>query len=186
MIRNVLAPMSTKVPPAVRKQLLDAAIERIEAGERGWEAFLDVAQGGDGKAAAEALRALATRVLKKQPDKALIALTALSRSGHANDDDAWLLASMELARSPRDLAPSARAGDASLKEIQALAERGFDVVGKLRKDRGIELDTVYYVGFHFAERRDPIGADLLRLVIEKGGRTKIAKMAKSKLGLAEG
>jgi hypothetical protein len=43
---------------------------------------------------------------------------------------------------------------------------------------------VYYVGFHFAEH-DPrwrkLGGDLLRLVIKRSPRGKIAAAAKSKL-----
>jgi hypothetical protein len=71
-----------------------------------------------------------------------------------------------------------------LRQLERLASRGFDVVGRMRKDRSIDMEAVYYVGFHFSERREPIGADLLRVVIEKEGRTKLAKMAKSKLGIA--
>ena len=40
-------------------------------------------------------------------------------------------------------------------------------------------------GFHFAEQGHPLGEELLRVVVDKGGRAKIAKMAKSKLALGE-
>ena len=49
----------------------------------------------------------------------------------------------------------------------------------------LELEHLYYVGFHFAEQAHPLGEELLRAVVERGGRAKIAKMARSKLALAE-
>jgi hypothetical protein len=55
----------------------------------------------------------------------------------------------------------------------------------LRKDRSLGLEDLYFLGFHFAEENLPLGEELLRLIVEKGGRAKIAKMARSKLALAE-
>jgi hypothetical protein len=40
------------------------------------------------------------------------------------------------------------------------------------------------VGFHFKEEDHPLGTELLEHVAKEGGRTKIAKMAKNKLGLS--
>jgi HEAT repeat protein len=184
-IRTVLRPLASRLTPAVRKQLLEAAIEQLESGQKGWEACLDVAQASDAKGTAEALRTSATRMRKKNPDKALAALSVISKSEFATDDDRWSRAVLELLRSPRELSPAARATDDALRQIAALAEEGFDVVTQLRKDRSLDPEQLYYVGFHFAEKRDPIGAELLRVVIDKSGRTKLGKMAKNKLGLSE-
>ena len=41
------------------------------------------------------------------------------------------------------------------------------------------------MGFHFTELDHPLGEELLEEVVKKGGRTKVAKMAKNKLALAE-
>jgi hypothetical protein len=50
----------------------------------------------------------------------------------------------------------------------------------------VDLEHLYYVGFHFAEEGHPIGEELLGEVVKKGGRSKVAKMAKNKLALVEG
>ena len=69
--------------------------------------------------------------------------------------------------------------------LSSLLSRGFDVGSALRKDKSLELDALYYVGFHFAEAKKPVGEELLEEVVKKGGRTKIGKMAKNKLALLE-
>jgi HEAT repeat protein len=187
MIRNVLRASAKKIATAIRKQLLDASLERLEAGERGWEALLDVARDADGDATAAALRALATKLRKKDNvDKARTVLELLCRTDRATDDDRYARASLELTKSGRDTRPAARSGDESLKMIGALLGRGFDVFKALRTDKSLGLDELYYVGFHFAEDGHPIGEELLAEVVKKGGRAKIGRMAKNKLELAQG
>lgn len=187
MIRNVLRPTAKKIPPATRKALLETALERLEEGERKWESLLDVARDADPDAAAAALRALATKLRKKDnPDKALTVLTLLCKSDRATDDDRYARAVLELKKGVRDTRPAARAGDESLKMIGALLGRGYDVAKALRTDKGLELEDLYYVGFHFAEDGHPLGEELLSEVVKKGGRAKIGRMAKNKLELVEG
>jgi hypothetical protein len=108
----------------------------------------------------------------------------LCRSDGCTDEDRYGLAAAELTRGVHDTRPAARSGDESLRLLGALLDRGVDVGALLRKDKSLELDHLYYVGFHFAEEGHPLGEELLRVVADKGGRTKIAKMAKSKLALA--
>ncbi|MEO7112217.1 MAG: hypothetical protein ABI183_17360, partial [Polyangiaceae bacterium] len=59
----------------------------------------------------------------------------------------------------------------------------YDVTTALRKDRGVDLEQMFYVGFHFLEEGHPAGEELLNEVVKQGGRAKIAKMAKNKLAL---
>jgi HEAT repeat protein len=183
LLRNVLRPSAKRVPAATRKSMLEEAIGRLSAGDRNWEPLLATVRDADAAGAAEALRALAQRLRKSAPDKALTVLRVLCRSEGCTDEDRYALAAAELARGPHDTRPAARAGDESLRLLGALLDRGVDVGAQLRKDRSLELDHLYYVGFHFAELGHPLGEELLRLVADKGGRTKIAKMARSKLAL---
>jgi HEAT repeat protein len=185
LVRNVLRPSAKKLKPAVRKQLLDDALEKLGAGERGWEASLDVARDGDPKAAAIALRELAHKLAKgKTPDRARSVLGLLARSEHATEDDQYRLASLDLAHSRLDTNLSSRVNDEALRRLGALLERGYDVAAALRKDRSLELDHLYYVGFHFVEQRIALGQEMLDEVVKKGGKSKLAKMAKNKLALA--
>jgi hypothetical protein len=112
-------------------------------------------------------------------------LSILCKSDRATNEDRYALASLELSLSNRDTRPASRAGDESLRILGALLRQGFDVGKSLKKDRALELDHLYYVGFHFSELNHPLGDELLEEVVKKGGRAKIAKMAKNKLALAE-
>ena len=80
-------------------------------------------------------------------------------------------------------APSARARDPSLKLFAELLDNGFDVLSALRRDRSMANEQRFYVGWHFIEDHHPLGEELLTELVKKGGRTKLAKMAKNKLKL---
>lgn len=186
MLRNVLRPSAKKIGAAVRKQLLEAAVAKLGAGEQGWEAPLDIARDADPDAAAEAVRALAAKLKRGgKDDKARAVYGVLCKSDRSTDDDRYALASLELGRSSRDTRPAARASDESLRMFTSLLGRGYDVARALKKDRALDLDQLYYVGFHFVEKEHPLGEELLEEVVKKGGRSKVAKMAKNKLSLAE-
>ncbi len=170
--------------PAIKKKLLAHALSALERGERGWESAFEVAREADTPAAALALRDLAQKLKKaKKVDRAETALHLLSRTEQATDDDRYALASAALARTAKDGAATPRDGDEGLVALTALARRGFDVARALKKDRALGLEELYYVGFYFAEKRDPLGEELLSEVVEKAGRTKLGKMAKNKLAL---
>ena len=185
VLRNVLRPTAKKISPALRKQILEEATNRLGKGERNYEAHLDVARDAEPDGAAEALRGLAARLRKKDENKARVVLSILCKSDRATDEDRYTLASLELARSNRDTRPASRAGDESLRILGNLLRQGFDVAKALKKDRVLELDHLYYVGFHFTEEGHPLGEELLEEVVKKGGRAKVAKMAKNKLALSD-
>lgn len=187
VIRGVLKPVAKKVPPAVRKQLTDLALARLAKGELGWEAPLEVVRDGDVSGLTDALRELAHKLKKgKNPDKALTVLRLVLKTDRATDEDRYEVAALELQRSTRDTRPASRAADEGLRLLAQLASRGFDVGKALRKDRALGLEELYYVGFHFAEEGSGPGEELLEDVVKKGGRAKIAKMAKNKLALVRG
>ena len=50
-------------------------------------------------------------------------------------------------------------------------------------DPAVDLEALYYVGFCFIEDEIGGGEEILEIVVEKGGRKKIAKAAKNKLKL---
>jgi hypothetical protein len=185
LLRNVLKPSAKKVASATRKQMLEASTKRLAAGDRNWEPLLAIVRDADAATAAQALRGVAQRLRKTNPDKALTVLRVLCRSEGCSDEDRYALAAAELARGVHDTRPAARAGDEALRLLGALLDRGVDVGAQLRKDKSLELDQLYYVGFHFSEEGHPLGEELLKLVADKGGRAKIGKMARSKLALGE-
>jgi hypothetical protein len=185
LLRNVLRPSAKKVPPALRKQMLELGIKRLSAGDRNWEPLLAIVRDADPETATLALRGAAKKLRKTNPDKALTIVRVLCRNEGCSDEDRYALAAAELARGHNDTRAAARAGDESLRLFGALLDRGVDVGARLRDDESLDLAHLYYVGFHFSEEGHPLGEELLRLVAERAGRAKIGKMAKSKLALVE-
>ncbi|HVU52870.1 MAG TPA: hypothetical protein VHL80_19445, partial [Polyangia bacterium] len=123
-------------------------------------------------ATAGALREAGARLRKGKPERALAALRALGRAPDATPDDGYAWATLELAAGRRDEA---------FTIFGQLAERGFDLAAALRRDRGLDAEARYQIGFHFAERRHPVGEEILSAVAEAAGRTKVGQMARAKL-----
>jgi hypothetical protein len=94
-----------------------------------------------------------------------------------------------LARSSKDPHPKARQRDPALQELQKLATDGFPLAQTLGKEKSLDDEDRYYLGFHFAESHVPeeqgVGYDLLE-ALSKKGKGKLAKAAKNKLALLEG
>jgi hypothetical protein len=190
LLAKVLVPIAKSLSPSVRKELLTLVEKRLtKDGAFAWQPPLEVVQAADGEACGKALRALAERLRRSKNDQRAAAVLGLVlRTPAATDDDRYALASIELRKSPLDTRPQARAADDSLGRLRYLVGRGFDVAGALRRDRALELDHLFYVGFHFAEDGHTLGDDLLEHVVKKGGKSpkhkKVAKAAKNKLSLS--
>ena len=185
LLARALAPRLRELTPALKKQLRGVGIERLSASEPGAEAILDAARMADPGGVADDLRALAAKQRKGgKTDDALRTLGVLCRTDQATDDDRYQRASLELVRASRERGGAVRASDPALSTFAQLASRGFDVGAALRKDKALSLEDLYHVGFHFAERGQPLGIELLEEVVARGGRTKLGKMARNKLALS--
>lgn len=184
LVQKLLRPHAKAIEKKTAKALLAKAIDAIKKEGRGFEATLALARLADPEATADALREVAASLAKgKSKERALNVFRILAKSEHATDEDRYLLATLELDGSRKDVHPSARAQDPALRTFERLIERGFDLGTALTKDRRIDLETKYYLGFHFSELRKPIGAELLEVVVAKAGKTKLGKMAKNRLKL---
>jgi HEAT repeat protein len=184
LVQKLVRPYAAKLDKKTAKALLQKAVQAIKADGSGFEATLALARQADPEGTAEALREVAASLSKgKNKQRALNVFRLLAKSEHATDEDRYLLATLELDASKKDVHPSARAQDPALRVFEKLHERGFDLEKALAKDRRIDLETKYYLGFHFSELRRPVGAALLESVAEKAGKTKLGKMAKNRLKL---
>lgn len=171
MLARLLRPHVRKLDAKTTRAVREAALARLAAGAA-WEPLYTVAREADASVAAEGLRATAAKLRKTKPPRALAALRVLGRSPDATPDDGYTLAALELAAGRRDEA---------LTIFGQLTERGFDLAAALRRDRGLDAETRYQIGFHFAERRHPVGEEILTSVVETAGRTKVGQMARAKL-----
>ena len=83
------------------------------------------------------------------------------------------------------LSPEARAGDPCLSQFATLCQ-GYEaeLSAQLEKIKWLEAEDLYYLGFHFAEQvgqQRQFGGKVLRLLMKRSPRTKLAQAAKSKL-----
>lgn len=183
LLADLLVARKGEITAAGRKRLLAALVERVAADGRGYEALLSVARATDAQKVAEALRELAQKLKKQKHDeRAAHVLILLSHTDGATEDDKVRLALLALKKSRLDPRPDARARDEAIKLFSELAGT-IDIVSAVKKDRATTPEQLFYLGFHFAEEEDPIGAEFLQAVIERGPRTKLAKAAKNKLRL---
>jgi HEAT repeat protein len=159
----------------IAKSLVQAALARADDPHPDAHALLMLARKIDAEAVGLGLRALALKLRKAGKHAAPEGLLVLRRLGHAAEatpDDGYALASAELAAGRRDEAVSI---------MRQLLDRGYDVPVALRKDKTVDLDRRYQIGFQLMEDRHPAGAEILEGVERDGGRSKVARMAKAKL-----
>jgi len=185
-IQKIIRPHAQSITPATRKKLLDSVKAKITQQERGWEAALEIARHSNPNQTQKSLRELVQSLKRtRKYEKASVVQKIVCRSEPSGNTDWYELASLLLRQSAKDTHPKSRQQDEALQILGRLAHRGFKVPDALRKDRSIDLDASYYVGFHFAESGHPFGEDLLGDVAKKGGRKKIGRMAKNKLKLMD-
>jgi hypothetical protein len=83
----------------------------------------------------------------------------------------------------------ARRHDPALEILRKLVDSPFPVIERLRRERTLEAEDLYYVAFNLAEGHEQekeLARDLLTHVAAKHGRTKVGKAAKNKLALLKG
>jgi HEAT repeat protein len=154
------------------RALVSTAVARVGRGGANGDALLPLARELDRASTAAGLRAEAAKQRKrKNADGALSILRLIGQSTDATADDGYALASAELAAGRRDEA---------LVIFGQLLERGFDLAAAVRKDRELEPDERYQIGFALIERRNAAGEEILS-DLASSGRSKVAAMAKAKL-----
>jgi hypothetical protein len=154
------------------RALVAAALARVGRGGAQADALVPLARELDREATIEGLRAeVAKQRKRKNAAGALATLRLLGQSADATADDGYALAAAELAAGRRDEA---------LVICGQLLDRGFDLAAALRKDRQVDPEQRYQIGFALVERRSPAGEEILS-DLAGGGRSKIAGMAKAKL-----
>lgn len=185
-LARVQAPYVTTYPKAWRQTAFAAACKFLEADDRRADPLLFLLREIDAPALREQLTERAVALRKKKKYAAgLQYLKLLARDPALGFDARFELAGCGLKLSNHDLGHEARANDPCLGQFAHLAQADEPALLKqLDKAKWIEADELYYVGFHFAEH-DPrwrkLGGDILRLVIKRSPRGKVAAAAKSKL-----
>jgi HEAT repeat protein len=189
VLAEALQPLSKKLSRKEIAALLKAGTKDLKDSVALARRKLDPVRDADPQGWVEAIRGAAEAQVKKEPGKAEALYALLTRSPLGTPDDRYAYAKLMLARSSKDPHPKARQRDPALQELQKLATDGFPLAQTLGKEKSLDDEDRYYLGFHFAESHVPeeqgVGYDLLE-ALSKKGKGKLAKAAKNKLALLEG
>jgi HEAT repeat protein len=183
---KALIPFGRECSPDQRKKIFARACTFLEAGDRRADPLLHFLREIEGKELQARLedRALALRK-KKQYADAIIYLRLLARDPSCGDLIRFELAACGLKVSDHSLDAEARAVDPSIEQFAGLVHRrDVDPLALIEKAKWLDVEDLFYLGFHFVERskdeRD-FGAGVLRLVLRRAPKTKLAKDARNKL-----
>ncbi|MEO8601381.1 MAG: HEAT repeat domain-containing protein [bacterium] len=164
---------------------LEKALEQRE--DRLYAALHHVLHGLDADWLALQIRARADKLRKSKHFAESARWLLLLKDTAAWDDEARFahaVATLKMHKHPLGTAASSR--DAALEGLRTLADSPFPLGERLRKERMLEPEDLYYVAFALAdgggERRE-VAAELLAHLADRHGRTKVGKAAKNKLQL---
>jgi HEAT repeat protein len=186
MLARAQAPFVNEYPPTLRERIFDKAATYLEAGDRRADALLSVLRAVDARAVSDRLtdRGIALRK-KKKYEAAQRVLRFLARDPAAGPPVRMELAGCNLKLSSHDLSAEARAGDPCLDQFASLLNSYPDELKDfVTRAKWLEPEDLFYLGFHFIERErreKEFGGDLLRLLLKRSPKSKLAKDAKSKL-----
>ncbi|HVV88826.1 MAG TPA: HEAT repeat domain-containing protein [Kofleriaceae bacterium] len=127
-----------------------------------------------------------------KPGEAFAALKPLLRSRADLDaaihaDDRFLLAVLGLKAAGQAILRAAHADDPVLTQFGRLAGAGYPVARNLAREKDVEDEEIYGLGFRLLESTDEndksLGAELLQGILDERPRSKLGKAARNKLKL---
>ena len=185
-LARALAPYAGQFPPKWRESVFRQASEYLEANDRRADALLFLLREANSDELRERVREKAAAARKKKDyPKAILYLRLLTRDPTAGWDIRLELASCGLKVSAQQLPHDARAADSALHQFAQLCQQDpAELFKQVQKIKWLDPEDLYYLGFHFAEQggyQRAFGADVLKVVLKRSPRSKVAQAAKSKL-----
>jgi hypothetical protein len=185
-LARALAPYAGKFPPKWRESVFKDACEYLDDNDRRADALLFLLREADNEELRERARERAASWRKKKDyAKAIVYLRLLTRDPSAGWDIRLELAACGLKVSPQEIPAEARAADPALHQFAQLCQQDpAALLEQMSKIKWLDPEDLYYLGFHFVEQggyQRQFGAEVLKLVVKRAGRSKMAQAAKSKL-----
>ena len=164
---------------------LQTALERRE--DRLYAALQHVLLALDPEWLHEQIRARADKLRKgKRFADSARWLTLLKDSPAWDDEARYAFALAALKSHRRTLAAAPRRSDAAVDTLRSLGNSPFSLSDRLRRERVLAPEDLYFVAFKLAEERGEgrsVARELLEHLASKYARTKVGKAAKNKLHL---
>jgi hypothetical protein len=186
MLARAQAPFARSYPAEWREKVFARVCEYLEANDRRSDALLFLLREVDASELRDRLQERAIYWRKKKAyETALLYLRLLIRDPSCGFAIRLELAACGLKVSGKDLSAEARASDPCLQQFATLCQ-GYEaeLSAELEKIKWLEPEDLYYLGFHFAEQggqQKQFAGNVLRLLVKRSPRSKLAQAAKSKL-----
>ena len=185
-LARALAAFAGQFPPKWREGVFKDACAYLDENDRRADALLFLLREANGEELRDRIQERAEAWRKKKNfAKAIHYLRLLTRDPTTGWDVRLELASCGLKVSPKELPHDARAADPALHQFAQLCQQDpAELFKQLQKIKWLDPEDLYYLGFHFTEQggyQRSFGADVLKLVLKRSGRSKVAQAAKSKL-----
>jgi hypothetical protein len=125
----------------------------------------------------------------KRYEQAFSLLTRLEESGRLDDEGRYVavITGLGAMLSKKELGRANRTTDPVLRHIVNLVANGYPVAYKLKRERNLSAEDLFFVGFNFAESKDEdekeFGGSLLYQLATKEPQSKLGQSAKNKLKL---
>jgi hypothetical protein len=174
-----------------RRPVLDPLWRRYQhafaADDRIQGAFLHFLRTAAPEFLAESLRKESSRLIKAGRARDAVRLRQILRDlPVATDDDAYDLALAHVKTRRRGLDAPFRRPDAALDLLATLEERRFPTATRLKRERTLDPEELYAIGFALAETSGAgrrLGEEILAYLAARQPRTKLGKSARNKLAL---
>jgi HEAT repeat protein len=181
---------AASLKPAARKTIAELTVAALEQTAGTAEPLLELLAVVEPKRYAEVLvsRAVAHKRAKRH-DQAFALLCRLDDSDLLDDDGRYtaVVTGLCALSAKKDLGRASRTTDPILKQVVELVGMGYPVASKLKKEKSLTPEDLFFVGFNFSESKDEeekeFGGELLERLASKGPRTKLGRSAKNKLKL---
>jgi hypothetical protein len=122
---------------------------------------------------------------KKKYAEAIGYYRLLAQDPACAEETRFELAATGLKESAHDVSADNRGNDPSLGQFTRLLQNpAFDLAGHVVKAKWLDVDDLFYLGFHFAEqthRARDFGKHVLELVVKRSPKSDLGKQAKRKL-----
>jgi hypothetical protein len=187
---RLLRPHTTGLKPKARRAIAELAVEALEAGMPAAEPLLELLRIADPKGYADLLREKAMKLKRaKQHDHAFALLCRLEQGGLLEEEGRYaaLVSGLCATAAKKDLGRATRTTDPVLRQAVELVTAGYPVAGKLKREKALTPEDIFFLGFNFAESKDEderdFGGALLGHLVAKSPRSKLGRSAKNKLRL---
>ena len=186
---HILKNHARKIPKPTLKNHIKKTVDLLLKGERIAEPWMHVARHAGMKLLFAALMSRAARLKKARRYADVEALLRpLLRTEEFDTDARFELALASLRASTSVSGVSPRSPDSPLDLFKQLSrDETFPFMQRIRKERNhLDSEDLYWLGFHLAEGagdEKSTGAELLRMVAQNEGKSKMGRNARNKLRL---